>query len=116
MLHGSREAVLRKVQPISVHGQISLDVHYVYPDDDTEQVRVARIGPEAMPRPSPLLPPPTTNALSFRSRSIQHLGSLRNPLIPGPRSGEKGVLATPASSLRALSASGRLAVSNRRDS
>ena len=50
MLHGSREAVLRKVQPISVHGQISLDVHYVYQDDDTEQVRVARIGPEAMPR------------------------------------------------------------------
>ena len=48
MLHGSREAVLRKVQPISVHGQISLDVHYVVPEDDTEQVRVARIGPEAM--------------------------------------------------------------------
>jgi len=48
MLRGSREAVLRKVQPISVHGQISLDVHFVYPDDDTEQVRVARIGPEAM--------------------------------------------------------------------
>ena len=47
MLHGSREAVLRKVQPISIHGQISLDVHYVDPDDDTEQVRVARIGPEA---------------------------------------------------------------------
>ena len=50
MVHGSREAVLRKVQPISVHGQISLDVHYVYADDDTEQVRVARIGPEAMPK------------------------------------------------------------------
>jgi hypothetical protein len=48
MLHGSREAVLRKVQPISVHGQISLDVQYVYADDDTEQVRVARIGPEAV--------------------------------------------------------------------
>ena len=50
MLKGSREAVLRKVQPISVHGQISLDVHFVYADDDTEQVRVARVGPEAMPR------------------------------------------------------------------
>jgi hypothetical protein len=48
MLHGSRDAVLRKIQPISIHGQISLDVHYVYPDDDTEQVRVARIGPEAV--------------------------------------------------------------------
>jgi hypothetical protein len=48
MLHGSREAVLRKIQPVSIHGQISLDVHFVYPDDDTEQVRVARIGPEAV--------------------------------------------------------------------
>ena len=48
MLHGSREAVLRKVQPISVHGQISLDVQYFYADDDSEQVRVARIGPEAV--------------------------------------------------------------------
>jgi hypothetical protein len=48
MLHGSREALLRKVQPISVHGQISLDVQYVYADDDSEQVRVARIGPEAV--------------------------------------------------------------------
>ena len=48
MLRGSREAILRKIQPISIHGQISLDVHFVYPDDDTEQVRVARIGPESV--------------------------------------------------------------------
>lgn len=25
-------------------------MHFVYPDDDTEQVRVARIGPEAVVR------------------------------------------------------------------
>ena len=48
MVHGSREAVLRKLQPVSIHGQISLDVQFVYPDDDSEQVRVARIGPEAV--------------------------------------------------------------------
>jgi hypothetical protein len=48
MLHGSREAILKKIQPISVHGQISLDVHYVDPDDENEQVRVARIGPESV--------------------------------------------------------------------
>jgi hypothetical protein len=48
MVHGSREAILRKIQPISVHGQISLDVHYVDPDDSNEQIRVARIGPEAV--------------------------------------------------------------------
>jgi hypothetical protein len=48
MLNGSREAILRKIQPISVHGQISLDVHYVDPDDSNEQIRVARIGPESV--------------------------------------------------------------------
>jgi hypothetical protein len=50
MLHGSREAVVRKVQPISVHGQISLDVQFVYTDDVDERLHVARIGPEATPR------------------------------------------------------------------
>ncbi len=48
MLRGSREAIVRKIQPISIHGQISLDVHFVYPDDDTEQIGVARIGPESV--------------------------------------------------------------------
>jgi hypothetical protein len=50
MLHGSREAVVRKVQPISVHGQISLDVQYVFADDVDERPHVARVGPEATPR------------------------------------------------------------------
>ena len=48
MLRGIQVGVLTKLQPVSIHGQISLDVHYVDPDDDTQQVRVARIGPEAM--------------------------------------------------------------------
>jgi hypothetical protein len=47
MLKGSREAVLRKVQPISIHGQLSYDVHYEFADEP-DSVRVARIGPEAM--------------------------------------------------------------------
>ncbi len=47
MLKGSREAVLRKVQPISIHGQLSYDLHYEFADEPGD-VRVARIGPEAM--------------------------------------------------------------------
>ena len=47
MLNGSREAVLRKVQPISIHGQLSYDVHYTFADEP-DAPRVARIGPEAM--------------------------------------------------------------------
>jgi hypothetical protein len=47
MLKGTREVVLRKVQPISIHGQLSYDVHYEFADEP-DSVRVARVGPEAM--------------------------------------------------------------------
>lgn len=49
MLKGSREVIVRKIQPISIHGQISLDVYYVEPDNP-EQIRVARVGRESVPR------------------------------------------------------------------
>jgi hypothetical protein len=48
MLKGSREAVLRRVQPISVHGQISWDVYFVDADDPDGPVSVARVGPETV--------------------------------------------------------------------
>jgi regulator of extracellular matrix RemA (YlzA/DUF370 family) len=47
MLRGSREVILRKVQPISVHGQISWDVYFTDPDDP-DHVSVARVGPETV--------------------------------------------------------------------
>jgi hypothetical protein len=50
MLKGTREAIVKKVQPVSIHGQISLDVYFVSPDDPDGQVSLARVGPEAMPR------------------------------------------------------------------
>lgn len=48
MLKGSRDAVLHKLQPISIHGQLSYDVQYTFPDEPDGQVRVARVGPEAL--------------------------------------------------------------------
>ena len=48
MLKGSREAVLRKMQPISIHGQLSYDVHYTFADEPNSQARVARVGGEAI--------------------------------------------------------------------
>lgn len=48
MLKGSREGVLTGIQPISVHGQLSLDVHFVFCEDSTQQPQVARLGPEAV--------------------------------------------------------------------
>ena len=37
MLKGSKPAVVKKVQPVSIHGQISLDVYVVDPEDPQGQ-------------------------------------------------------------------------------
>jgi len=50
MLKGTRTALVKKIQPVSIHGQISLDVYFVDPDEPDGQVSLARIGPEATPR------------------------------------------------------------------
>jgi hypothetical protein len=50
MLKGSKPAIVRKIQPVSIHGQISLDVYYVDADDPDGQVRIARVGKESIPR------------------------------------------------------------------
>jgi hypothetical protein len=50
MLKGTREVLVTKVQPVSIHGQISLDVSFVIPDDPQSQVSLARIGPESVPQ------------------------------------------------------------------
>ena len=48
MLKGSREAVLHRIQPISVHGQLSYDVTYTFADEPEGSPRVARVGGEAI--------------------------------------------------------------------
>ena len=48
MLKGSRDALLKRLQPISIHGQLSYDVHYKFADEPDNQMRVARVGPEAL--------------------------------------------------------------------
>ena len=50
MLKGTKEAVVQKIQPVSIHGQISLDVYFADPDDSQGQVSLARIGPESVPK------------------------------------------------------------------
>lgn len=50
MLKGTRTVQVTKIQPVSIHGQISLDVHFIDPDDGQGQVSLARIGPESVPR------------------------------------------------------------------
>ena len=50
MLKGTRDVLVTKVQPVSIHGQLSLDVYWVDPDDPQGQVSLARTGPESVPK------------------------------------------------------------------
>ena len=46
MLRGIQIGVLTKLQPVSIHGQVSYDVHYVKADDEDLVPQVARVGGE----------------------------------------------------------------------
>jgi hypothetical protein len=48
MLKGTRDAMLRKIHPISIHGQMSWEIVFTHLDDPEEQMRAARVGPEAI--------------------------------------------------------------------
>jgi hypothetical protein len=48
MLKGTRDGILRRIQPVSIHGQISWDVFFADVEDPEGQVHLARIGPEAV--------------------------------------------------------------------
>ena len=48
MLKGTREGILKKVQPVSIHGQVSWDVYFADGEDPDGQIHVARVGPEAV--------------------------------------------------------------------
>lgn len=50
MLKGTRTVQVTKIQPVSIHGQLSLDVYFIDPDDSQGQVRLARVGGESVPR------------------------------------------------------------------
>jgi hypothetical protein len=50
MLKGTRTAVVHRIQPISIHGQVSLDVFWTDPEDPEGEIRHARVGDEAAPR------------------------------------------------------------------
>lgn len=50
MLKGSRDVILRKIQPISIHGQISWNVFFNDAEDPEGPVLMARVGPEAVDR------------------------------------------------------------------
>jgi hypothetical protein len=48
MLKGTRDGILKRIQPISIHGQISWDVFFTSVEEPDGQITVARLGPEAV--------------------------------------------------------------------
>jgi hypothetical protein len=48
MLKGTRDGILKRVQPVSIHGQVSWDVFFTDVDDEHGQTHVARLGPESV--------------------------------------------------------------------
>lgn len=48
MLKGTRDGILKRVQPVSIHGQVSWDVFFTAIDDPDGQIHAARVGPEAV--------------------------------------------------------------------
>ncbi len=50
MLKGTRTAIVHRIQPISIHGQVSLDVFWIDPEDPEGEIRHARVGDESAPR------------------------------------------------------------------
>ena len=48
MLKGTRQAVLQRIQAISIHGQISWEIVFTHLDDPESHMHAARVGPEAI--------------------------------------------------------------------
>jgi len=48
MLKGTRDALLKRIQPISIHGQRSWEIVFTHLDDPEESLHAARVGPEAI--------------------------------------------------------------------
>jgi hypothetical protein len=48
MLKGTRDAVLKRILPLSIHGQMSWEIVFTHLDDPEEALHAARVGPEAI--------------------------------------------------------------------
>jgi hypothetical protein len=48
MLKGTRDAVVKDIRSVSIHGQMSLEIVFTFLDDPGEQLNAARVGQEAI--------------------------------------------------------------------
>jgi len=76
MITGSRDGILRKIQPISIHGQVSWDVYYTDANDPDGPVATARVGPESM---DPSLKPGDRIRLHFVLNAVTDITRVDEP-------------------------------------
>jgi hypothetical protein len=50
VLKGTRTGVVQRIQPVSIHGQVSLDIWWMDPEDPEQELRHSRVGNESVPR------------------------------------------------------------------
>jgi len=48
MLKGTRDAVVKEMRSVSIHGQMSWEIVFTFLDDQSEQLNAARVGAEAV--------------------------------------------------------------------
>ena len=48
MLKGTRDAIVKEMRSVSIHGQASWEIVFTFVDDPSEQLNAARVGPEAI--------------------------------------------------------------------
>jgi hypothetical protein len=48
MLKGTRDAVVKDMRSVSIHGQKSWEIVFTFLDDSSEQLNAARVGEEAI--------------------------------------------------------------------
>jgi hypothetical protein len=48
MLKGTRDAVVKEMRSVSIHGQMSWEIVFTFLDDPGEQLNAARVGQEAI--------------------------------------------------------------------
>jgi len=48
MLKGTRDAVVKEMRSVSIHGQMSWEIVFTFLDDPSEQLNAARVGGEAI--------------------------------------------------------------------
>ena len=48
MLKGTRDAVVKNMRSVSIHGQMSWEFVFTFVDDPGEQLNATRVGPEAI--------------------------------------------------------------------